>query len=284
MAAPAKIDRQTTTPFLLRLFFKQNSFHRCALIIVVQTCGANVVLTNGRLDEFDPTLPRLPTNVQIYTWQSCSLRELCTLLLSAVPTLLPQPYAGSRIAFRLVYPDIQGSNRPGAPGRFISRDIGSVIVGARRRDEDTDMEGADEGSVAEALKQLDGDPDKTLADVRFMIGDYVACAILPPLPDGSVPAAPPPLSGPGRGPPSGPYGGRPRENGFGGRGEYGGFGRGGRGGGGRFDDRRLSGGGVPFGEWRRGEAPPDRELGSGRGRGRGGGDDWRDRGRGRGRW
>ncbi|KAI4942559.1 hypothetical protein J4E91_009952 [Alternaria rosae] len=266
MAAPAKIDRQTTTPFLLRLFFKQNSFHR--------------------LDEFDPTLPRLPTNVQIYTWQSCSLRELCTLLLSAVPTLLPQPYAGSRIAFRLVYPDIQGSNRPGAPGRFISRDIGSVIVGARPRDEDVDMEGVEGGSVTEALKQLDGDADKTLADVRFMIGDYVACAILPPLPDGSVPAAPPPLSGPGRGPSSGPYGGRPRENGFGGRGDYGGFGRGGRGGGSRFDDRRLSGGGVPFGEWRRGEAPPDRELGFGRGGrgGRGGGDDWRDRGRGRGRW
>ena len=68
------------------------------------------------------------------------------------------------------------------------------------------MEGADGESAAEALKQLDGDPDKTLADVRFMIGDYVACAILPPLPDGSVPAAPPPLSGPGRGPP-GQYGG-----------------------------------------------------------------------------
>ncbi|KAG9191519.1 hypothetical protein G6011_10253 [Alternaria panax] len=263
MAAPAKIDRQTTTPFLLRLFFKQGSFNR--------------------LDEFDPALPRLPRNVQIYTWQSCSLRELCTLLLSAVPTLLPHPYAGSRIAFRLVYPDIQGSNRPGAPGRFISRDIGSVIVGAQSREEDTDMEGAGDGSVAEALKQLDGDPDKTLADVRFMIGDYVACAILPPLPDGSVPAAPPPLSGPGRGPPSGPYG-RGRENGFGGRGDYGGFGRGGRGGGSRFDDGRL-GGGVPFGEWRRGEAPPERELGFGRGgRGRGGGEDWRDRGRGRGRW
>ncbi|CAN9097216.1 unnamed protein product [Alternaria alternata] len=261
MTAPAKIDRQTTTPFLLRLFFKQGSFNR--------------------LDEFDPALPRLPRNVQIYTWQSCSLRELCTLLLSAVPTLLPQPYTGSRIAFRLVYPDIQGSNRPDAPGRFISRDIGSVIVGAPSRNEDTDMEGADGESAAEALKQLDGDPDKTLADVRFMIGDYVACAILPPLPDGSVPAAPPPLSGPGRGPP-GQYG-RGRENGFGGRGDYGGFGRGGRGGGGRFDDGRL-GRGVPFGEWRRGEAPPEREPGFGRGgRGRGE-DDWRDRGRGRGRW
>ncbi|EDU43311.1 Sin3-associated polypeptide Sap18 [Pyrenophora tritici-repentis] len=274
MAAPAseKVDRQTTTPFLLRLFFKQGGFHR--------------------LDEFDPTLPRLPTNVQIYTWQSCSLSELCKLLFSAVPTLLPQPYAGSRIAFRLVYPDIQGSNRPGAPGRFISRDIGSVIVGARSRnnddDDDMDMEVADAATVAEALKQLDGDPEKTLADVKFLVGDYIACAILPPLPDGSVSAAPPPLSGPGRGPPPGGYGGRGRENGFGGRGDYGGYGRGG---GSRFDDRRMSNGRVPNGEWRRGEAPPERErereLGFGRGgagRGRGGGDDWRERGRGKGRW
>ncbi|CAO2652373.1 Nn.00g006560.m01.CDS01 [Neocucurbitaria sp. VM-36] len=259
--APTKIDRQTTTPFLLRLFFKQGSFHR--------------------LDEFDPTLPRLPTNVQIYTWQSCTLRELCKLLLSAVPTLLPQPFTGSRIAFRLVYPDIQGSNRPGAPGRYISRDIGSVIIGANAEEEDVDMNGGDASTVAEALKQLDGDPDRTLADVKFLIGDYIACAILPPLPDGGVPAAPPPLSGPGRGPP-GAYGGRGRENGFNGRGDYG-FGRGGRGG--RFDDRRPSGG-VPSGEWRRGDALPEREPGYGRGgRGRGGGDgDWRDRGRGRGRW
>ncbi|KAH7406868.1 Sin3 associated polypeptide p18-domain-containing protein [Phaeosphaeria sp. MPI-PUGE-AT-0046c] len=245
-----RIDRQTTTPFLLRLFFKQGSFHR--------------------LDEFDPSLPRLPTHLQIYTWQSCTLREICKLLLSALPTQLPQPYAGTRIAFRLVYPDIQGSNRPGASGRFISRDIGSVIVGARSRNDDT---GADEATanVAEALKQLDGDPDKTLADVKFLTGDYVACAIIPPLPDGGVPAAPPPLSVPGRGgPPTGPYGGgRGRENGFHGRGDFG-YGRG------RGGDRL--GGGVPSGEWRRGEAPPEREP-FGRGRGDG---DWR--GRGRGRW
>ncbi|EAT90116.1 hypothetical protein SNOG_01904 [Parastagonospora nodorum SN15] len=61
-------------------------------------------------------------------------------LSQAIPSQLPQPYTGSRIAFRLVYPDIQGSNRPGAPGRFISRDIGSVIIGARTRNDDADME------------------------------------------------------------------------------------------------------------------------------------------------
>ncbi|KAF2124766.1 hypothetical protein P153DRAFT_326177 [Dothidotthia symphoricarpi CBS 119687] len=262
--APTTVDRHTTTPFLLRLCYKQGSYHR--------------------LDEFDPTLPRLPSHIQIYTWPNCNLRELCKLLLATYPKLLSHPYAGARIAFRLVYPDIQGSNRPGAPGRFISRDIGSVIVGAAHpEDEDTEM--AEGGTmVEEALKQLDGDPEKTLGDVKFLIGDFVSCAILPPLPDGGVPAAPPPISGPSRGPPPGPYGGRGRDNGFGGRGDFG-YGRGGRGG--RFDDRRLSGG-VPSGEWRRGEAPPDREPGFGRGGGGGGsaggsgGGSWR--GRGRGRW
>ncbi|KAF1348334.1 hypothetical protein EJ07DRAFT_141840 [Lizonia empirigonia] len=254
------IDREATTPFLLRLFYKQGSYHR--------------------LDEFDPTLPRLPTHLQIYTWQSCSLRELCGLFLGAMPNLLPQPYAGTRIAFRLVYPDIQGSNRPGGQGRYISRDIGSVIVGARTANEDSEMGDGDGAAVAEALKQLNGDPDKKLSDAKFLIGDYVTCAILPPLPDGSVPAAPPPMSGPGRGPPGA----------YGGRGDFG-FGRGGRGSG-RYDDRRLfddrrPSGGVPSGEWRRGEAPPEREPGFGRGRGSGGagaGPDGNWHGRGRGRW
>ncbi|KAF2183290.1 hypothetical protein K469DRAFT_476512, partial [Zopfia rhizophila CBS 207.26] len=52
------------------------------------------------------------------------------LLLSALPSLLPKPYTETRIAFRLIYGDIQGPTRPGIPGRFISRELGSVIVGA----------------------------------------------------------------------------------------------------------------------------------------------------------
>ncbi|KAF2641798.1 hypothetical protein P280DRAFT_516823 [Massarina eburnea CBS 473.64] len=258
----AKIDRQTTTPFLLRLFYKTSAFTPIA--------------------DFDPST-RLPPSLQIYTWQSCSLRELSSLLLTALPNLLQKPYAGTRIAFRLVYGDMGGPQRPGVPGRFIGRDLGSVVVGAGTSGEEE--EGVN--GVSEALKELDGEPDKTLGDAKFVIGDYVCAAIFPPLPDGSVQAAPAPLpTGSTRGGPplrDGPgFGGRGRDvNGFGGRGEYGGHGgRGGRGGG-RFDDRD---GGVPHGEWRRGEAPPerererDRDLG-GPWRGSGGG-----RGRGRGRW
>ncbi|KAF2864966.1 Sin3 associated polypeptide p18-domain-containing protein [Massariosphaeria phaeospora] len=291
MAAPepAKVDRQTTTPFLLRLFYKQGSFHR--------------------LEDFDPTL-RLPPHLQIYTWPTCTLSELTSLLLTALPALLTPPYPGTRVAFRLNFPDTQSSTRPGAPGRFISRELGSVIVGAATKphadkdgdgngDGDENMEGAEGGAgttaddVKEALKQLDGDPEKTLHDAKFVIGDYVSCAIFPPGPDGSVAPVPPPPSGPARGLPvrDGFGGGRGRENGFG-RGDYGrgggggGYGGGGGGRGGRFDDRR-GGDGVPSGEWRRGEAPPEREGGGGGGGGgywRGGGGSGRGGGRPRGRW
>jgi histone deacetylase complex subunit SAP18 len=221
MASP-QTNRQTTTPFLLRLFYKNQSFHS--------------------LSDFDPTA-RLPPHLQIYTWPSCSLRELSSLLLTALPNLLPKPYAGTRIAFRLVYGDMTGPNRPGAPGRFISRELGSVVVGARTNGDaegmDVDVEEASSaGDVAEALKQLDGEPEKTLGDAKFVIGDYVACAILPPLADGTVQAAPAPLpTGPRGPPPRDNFGGGRRgdySNGFGGRGDFGGgYGRG-RGRGGRW--------------------------------------------------
>ncbi|KAF2276861.1 uncharacterized protein EI97DRAFT_323996 [Westerdykella ornata] len=273
MADPTKIDRQTTTPFLLRLFYKNGQFHR--------------------LEEF--ASPRLPPHLQIYTWQSCTLSELTHLLLTALPSLLPAEYAGTRIAYRLIFPDMQGPSRPGTAPRFIARDLGSVIVGAASVDAqgkklDNDIEdeesSKDEGKaggdiVKDALQQLSGELNKTLQDARFVIGDYISAAILPPLADGSVAASPPPISGASaRGPPPRePYGNRPgpRENGYGGRpGDYDRFGRGGRGGG-RFDERR--GGGFPAGEWRRGEAPPAPERDSYYRGGGGGG-----RGRGRGRW
>lgn len=124
------------------------------------------------------------------------------------------------------------------------------------------------GVMAGALK---GEPERTLGEARFVIGDYVDCAVFEPLGDGSVAAAPRrgeyggSVSGRGGGGGGGGYGGPPRENGYGrGRGGMrGGYG-GGAGGGGRLGE------GVPTGEWRRGERIPDgRGYGGGYGRGRG---------------
>jgi len=127
----------------------------------------------------------------------------------------------------------------------------------------------EEKVVAEGVMsgRLGGEPDKTLQEARFVVGDWVCCAVFEVGGDGSVSAAPRVVGrgevaygrGVGAG---GGYGGG-RENGFGGG--YRGRGRG-RGG---LYEGRLGGEGVPSGEWRRGERVPDGGRGYGRGRGRG---------------
>lgn len=157
----------------------------------------------------------------------------------------------------------------------MTKELGSIVIGdggpgiLPNEDEAAIVAG---GVMAGALH---GEPEKTLQDAKFVIGDYIDCAIVPPLENGNVA---PPIGGPPRG---GGFGGVRGMNDFGGRGnrDDGGFGyRGGRGG------MRGGGGGgfnqgmVPQGEWRRGERLPDRgervpegPSGGGRGRGYGGG-------------
>jgi histone deacetylase complex subunit SAP18 len=227
-------------------------------------------------------LGRLPQHVEIYTWMDCTLRELAMLLTGAVPGLLRERerdrdrsgevVVGTRLGFRCVYPDLgsggAGGGRNGAGGgygrldgeggrgRYVSREMGSVVVSAPGTEEE------EEGGVrngAGAGYELGGeDADKTLEDARFVIGDFVDVAVFPPLGDGSVV---------GRGAVMGGAGGyRGRENGYssrGGRGGGGGAGFGaGRGRGGDFGPP------IPAGEWRRGERLPDSGYGRGRGRGR----------------
>ena len=262
------------------------------------TCTNASILLPYRLDDFSPLSPPPHQHLQIYTWPTCTLRELSHLLVSALPSLLPNPAVGTRLAYRLIYPSPQ-TPPPSAPegmGRYVSKDVGSLVVSAddegghdeeiddreRERGESRRMKPTEEeakilGPEGVMTGALSGSPDKTLQDARFVVGDYISCCILPPLSDGSVAPVPPP-PGDGRGA-SGPYmngGGRGggyggsapplRENGYGPSG--GGYrGRGGRSGGYRPEPGRL-GEGVPSGEWRRGERIPD-SRGGFRGRGRG---------------
>lgn len=263
--APATIDRQTTTPFHLKLFYRQHSFHHFSDFPIPSPADASGSSTAAPLP--------LPPHLQIYTWQSCTLRELAQLLTSCLPTLLPDPAIGTRISFRLVYPDTKSP--PGAPGgvlgdgsgadargKFLGKDMGSVIIGGK------DEHNGDSAAAGKMKLQGD-DADKTLQDARFVIGDYVDCAILPPLSDGSV--APPIVTRQTTGSSTvgggmRAFGGPPiRENGYGRPRGGGGMGRGsnffGGGGGG--------GPGVPSGEWRRGERIPPGDRGySGGGKGR----------------
>jgi histone deacetylase complex subunit SAP18 len=262
-SVPGKVDRQTTTPFHLKLFYRNGGFHRyySPLLSWMQK-----IMTHSRIDEFN-SLGELPPHLQIYTWQTCTLREMAHLLTTALPNLLPDPAVGTRLAFKLIFPDTRNTGPASAPGKYMTKELGSIIIGDRGPGVFPDEDEAAIVAGGQMAGSLGGEPEKTLQDARFVIGDYVACAILPAMANGSV--APPPngpiRGGGGFGAGRGDFGGRigPRENGFGYRGgrgasRGGGFGQG-------------LGAGVPSGEWRRGERVPEGPAGRGRGYGFGGG-------------
>jgi histone deacetylase complex subunit SAP18 len=166
----------------------------------------------------------------------------------------------------------------GMRGRWTTKEMGSVVIAADTTGdaEEQDAANGDSGGAGIKFRNTE-EAERTLADAKFVIGDFVDCAVFPPLADGSIAPGGPRGSyagGPGSrgmgtsGPPP------PRENGYG-RSRGGGYGLGrgdAFGGGGRGGD--FSGGRVPPGEWRRGERLPEsgygRGFGGGRGRGRGG--------------
>ncbi|WQF76220.1 Putative Sin3 associated polypeptide p18 [Colletotrichum destructivum] len=253
----ASVKRDETTPFLLQVFYKTGSFHRT--------------------DEFASR--SLPPALSVYTWSDCTLAELAGQIVANDPSLLPSPSVGSRLAFRLIYPDTRHTAAPSsthhtqipAP-RFMVKDLGSVVLGdgaaaAIPAAAAAGEEGAGDIRMAESTATVADDTakDKTLGDAKFVVGDYISCAILPPLPDGSVAPALTARNDRTAGPfsargglgglaPQGPR----RDAAFGGRQA-------------RDRDRRRPGFGndaFPEGEWRRGERlpedPPDRSWGRGR--------------------
>lgn len=262
--APKPINRQTTAPFHLKLFYRVNNFNPLSdYSIPVQprrggpVSGSNAIRPTSPVASAAP----LPPHLEIYTWQSCTLRELSQLLTSALPSLLPDPPVGTRLCFRLIYPDARGAamGGPDARGRYLSRDLGSVIVGPRdsplRTDDDDDKQ--DARPRTGPLRFQGSEADRPLQDVRFIVGDYIECAILAPLDDGSVA---PPLNG-ASGPILGPRGGGGggmrafRDNGY----PRGPGPRGPRGPGGDRGPVHM-----PRGDWHRGERLPDSGRGGGR--------------------
>ncbi|CAG8121252.1 unnamed protein product [Penicillium olsonii] len=249
----APINRQTTAPFHLKLFYRVNNYNSLAdYSIPAPSRRGGPVSGPNSIRPTSPAPSTLPQHLEIYTWQSCTLRELSQLLTSALPRLLPEPPIGTRLCFRLIYPDARGAamGGPDARGRYLSRDLGSVVVAPKdtplRSEEDHEKE------ARPRIRFQGNEADKPLHDERFIVGDYIECAILPPLDDGSVA---PVLSG-ASGPMSGPRGGGGmrafRDNGFGGypRGPRG-PGRGGPRGGDRGPPH------MPHGDWNRGERLPD---------------------------
>lgn len=264
--AKPSINRQTTTPFHLKLFYRVNNFNALSeYSIPVPSRRGGPVSGPNAIRSTSPVPSTLPQHLEIYTWQSCTLRELSQLLTSALPMLLPESPVGTRLCFRLIYPDARGAamSGPDTRGRYLSRDLGSVVIGPK----DTPLH-ADDDEEKESRPRLrfqGNEADKPLHDERFIVGDFIECAILAPLDDGTVAPA---LNG-ASGPLSGPRGGGGmrafRDNGVGGypRGPRG-PGRGGPRGSDRGGDRGAP---LPSGDWNRGERLPDggrRGGGSGR--------------------
>jgi histone deacetylase complex subunit SAP18 len=247
-AAKSPIDRQTHSPFLLRLFFRLNNPYTPSDFAIAPPAD-----TEG-INDYTSLLPASirQNSIQIYTWSTCSLSELTGLLLGVLPEgILGDTSAGTRLVYKLVFPDTRGAVSESGKGRWIDRPLGSVVIGEGFGRNEEAVDDGDEamanGDTSSVKNHLTGDAEKTLADARFVIGDYVACTIYPPGPDGRPAPLPPPPGRGSRDPYVAPRGGPPsRENGYGPprggsyRGSYGGRG----------------GGAPPMSDWRRGERPP----------------------------
>lgn len=100
------IDRQATTPFLIRIFSSHGGFHRA--------------------DEFDVhSQPR--NEINLYSWKDATLGELTTLLTKELVGDSDSPVSSFKFGYRLIYGD-------NARGRFLTRDIGTVQVSHESRD------------------------------------------------------------------------------------------------------------------------------------------------------
>ncbi|KAF4582865.1 Sin3-associated polypeptide Sap18 [Ophiocordyceps camponoti-floridani] len=210
-------------PFLVHLAYRSGTFFRP--------------------EDFSPE--SLPRHISIYTWPSCTLSELALELAASKPSVLPYPAIGTRLAFQLVYPDLRGmASLSDAQPRYAVKDLGSIVIGQGGLAAETS-----ESGVSGGTSRVDNETGKTLNDARFVVGDFISCAILPPLSDGSVAPASNARRDSGRA-----Y--AVRENGTG-RGRDVWAGR-----------REGPGRRVPSGEWRRGETLPEPPLVRSRGRGR----------------
>uniref|UniRef100_A0A5S6QHL6 18 kDa Sin3-associated polypeptide n=1 Tax=Trichuris muris TaxID=70415 RepID=A0A5S6QHL6_TRIMR len=108
----------------------------CPMLVRLFTCleRHNAMRDYGRT--------RVPSNeLQIHTWKDCTLRELTRLVKKAIPESRRR---GTTCSFAIISPDDRAMV-------FRSREIGSTIIGQP-------------GSM---------DDDKTLADARFVVGDYI---------------------------------------------------------------------------------------------------------------
>ena len=176
---PPAADHPITTPFLLKLFYRTGAFHRfvsASSSVHRKEKIEKETKAGCRPDEF-VSPAHLPPHIAVYTWKSCTLAELARHVAAASPAVLPDPAIGTRLVFRIIFADTRGG--PDRPPRYTVKDLGSLVIGAGRP-----VDGNGNGDDNDGEEENDGDDDddanKTLHDAKFIVGDYVSCAILPP--------------------------------------------------------------------------------------------------------
>lgn len=135
------------------------------------------MLTEFRVSDFCSSPS--PPSIEVHTWYSCTLYELALELADARPGAFPSPAVGTRLVFQLISPEDDDSDNEGSSrARFSAKDLGSVVIG----------EGGPGAEVENdpATERRERELPRTLDEARFLEGDYISCAILAPMPDGSV--------------------------------------------------------------------------------------------------
>ncbi|POY76005.1 hypothetical protein BMF94_0728 [Rhodotorula taiwanensis] len=172
---PVRVDRIKTCPSLLRVFVKAGSHHADT--------------------EFSTTYLPTRDEAQIYTWRDSTLREILHLVRDADPSLRTSTLPLARYSIRIVFWDSNAD-------RYTSSEI--AVINNR------DLFQSQTGRGGHGNVPPNPRLDRTLADAKFVVGDFLDIAyilaepIVPPSIGGTPatgvpgPAARPGLGGPGR--------------------------------------------------------------------------------------
>lgn len=167
-ARPPRVDRVKTCPSLLRVFVKAGSHH------------ADSEFSTNQLPTRDEH--------QVYTWRDSTVREILNLVRDADPALRATTLPLARFSVRVVYWDANAD-------RYTSQEI--AVVQNRDLLQPPVTGGAAHRQGPPPPGSANPRLDRTLADAKLVVGDFLDIAYIAP--DSVISAAAPPMAGPSAG-------------------------------------------------------------------------------------
>ncbi|OQO05845.1 hypothetical protein B0A48_09940 [Cryoendolithus antarcticus] len=167
-ASGDKIDHSTTPPFLLRLFY------RSARPLDPYEFSQAPPPEATASTEYFSILPEplQQSSLALYQWSDCTLAQLTRTLMTELNRQGEMEVGvGSRVVYKLIFPDTRAQVSENGRGKWIDKPLGSVVVGGREAE-------------LEDNEAFEGDSNKTLADART--GLEVEVEALEGLEDGEV--------------------------------------------------------------------------------------------------